>query len=142
MKNEAQISFDGSPLLPESATNAALLVYTEEAPWNHQPSVMPQVRAKALRGIGAAVSALMPRSQGHSNSSSAGDLSAQSSRVCTAALDAFLTSVEGARRATEPTEMRIAAVQALQASTLLHPSAAAKGELHSPLIRLPTTVTA
>ena len=92
---------------------------------------MPQVKAKALRGVGAAISALTMRLQGHSVSLAAADAAAQSSRAGAAALNALLASVEGASRATEPTEMRIAAVQALQASSLLQPSAAAKGELPS-----------
>ena len=59
-----------------------------------------------------------------------------------AALDALLASVEGVSRATEPTEMRIAAVQALQASSLLQPSAAAKGELPSwiPILGIVSTL--
>ena len=125
------MSVDSSPLLPDLSSDFALAAMQSTFLWFDKSPVVPQVKAKALRGVGAAVSALTLRLQSHSNSLAAADAAAQSSRACTAALDAFLTSVEGASRATEPTEMRVAAVQALQASSLLQPSAAAKGELPS-----------
>ena len=75
--------------------------------------VHAQVQAKALRGVGAALPALTAGAPG---SPGAG-----------AALDAFLDAVDGASRATEPTEMRAAAVRALQASSLLQPASADGG---------------
>lgn len=72
-----------------------------------------QVQAKALRGVGAALPALaagVPVSPGSA-----------------AALDGFLDAVDSAREATQPTEMRAAAVEALQASSLLGPASVDSG---------------
>ena len=77
-------------------------------------SSLLQVQARALRGLGAALLPLC--SSSHSGTEK------------TAALDAFLESVDGASRATEPTEMRAAAVQALHASSLLQTSSAGSSE--------------
>ena len=71
------------------------------------------MQAKALRGIGAALPAL-----------AAGALGSQESA---AALDEFLDAVGAASEATQPTEMRSAAVQALRASSLLQPAVADSG---------------
>ena len=73
-----------------------------------------QVQAKALRGVGAALPALAAGALGSPGTA--------------AAIDAFLDAVDGACSATEPTEMRAAAVQGLQASSLLQPAAAGRGE--------------
>lgn len=72
-----------------------------------------QVQAKALRGVGAALPALAAGAQGSPGSAMA--------------LDTFLDAVDGAGEATQPTEMRAAAVQALQASSLLQPASADSG---------------
>ena len=72
-----------------------------------------QVQAKALRGVGTALPALAAGAAGSPGSA--------------AALDGFLDAVDGARKATQPTEMRAAAVQALQASSLLGPASADSG---------------
>jgi hypothetical protein len=77
-----------------------------------------QVQARALRSVGAAVQLLIPALQGSAERASA--------------LDAFLASVDSASAATEPTEMRAAAVEALQASSLLQVSSACTGELKAP----------
>lgn len=72
-----------------------------------------QVQARALRSVGAAVQSLIPALQGSAERASA--------------LDAFLVSVDSASAATEPTEMRGAAVEALQASSLLQVLSARTG---------------
>lgn len=77
-----------------------------------------QVQARALRSVGAAVQSLIPALQGSAERASA--------------LDAFLASVDSASAATEPTEMRTAAVEALQASSLLQISSARTGEPKAP----------
>ena len=77
-----------------------------------------QVQARALRSVGAAVQSLIPALQGSAERASA--------------LDAFLISVDSASAATEPTEMRGAAVEALQASSLLQVLSARTGGPSAP----------
>lgn len=73
-----------------------------------------QVQAKALRGVGGAIPALTP--------------GLESSKDSMAAVDRFLESVDSASVATQPTEVRAAAVQALQASALLQAASSNGGE--------------
>ena len=73
-----------------------------------------QVQAKALRGVGAALPALAAGALGSPGTA--------------AALDTFLDAVDTASKATQPTEMRAAAVQALQASSLLQAASADSGK--------------